>query len=113
MAIMHNVAENRMFMALTGASGVGKSTTLRALKDELDSARFDVIYIGMTNPSTVGFFEALLSALRVEIPYRPNRAADWLQMCCWKGSVAKSASRCCSLTRCKGFRRRCWRRFEA
>ena len=74
LARLRYVAENRMFMALTGASGVGKSTTLRALKHELDSARFEVIYIGLTNPSTVGFFEALLSALRVEIPYRPNRA---------------------------------------
>lgn len=68
------VAHRRMFMALTGESGVGKSTTLRALKSELDAARFEVFYLGMTNPSVVGFFENLLAALRVEIPYRPNRA---------------------------------------
>lgn len=48
------VAHRRMFMALTGESGVGKSTTLRALKSELDAARFEVIYLGMTNPSVVG-----------------------------------------------------------
>lgn len=74
LARLRYVAENRLFMALTGESGVGKSTTLRALKHELDVARFDVIYIGLTNPSTVGFFEALLAALHVEIPYRPSRA---------------------------------------
>lgn len=74
LARLRYTAENRTFMALTGASGVGKSTTLRALRHALDSARFEVIYIGMTNPSTTGFFEALLSALKVEIPYRPNRA---------------------------------------
>src|SRR5690554_7351669 len=53
LARLRYVAENRLFMALTGESGVGKSTTLRALKHELDVARFDVIYIGLTNPSTV------------------------------------------------------------
>lgn len=74
LARLRYVAEHRMFMALTGESGVGKSTTLRALKGELDAARFDVMYIGLTNPSVVGFFEALLVALRVDIPYRPNRA---------------------------------------
>lgn len=73
-ARLRYVAENRMFMALTVESAVGKSTTLRALKNELDVARFEIIYIGLTNPSTVGFFEALLTALRVEIPYRPSRA---------------------------------------
>jgi len=74
LARLRYTAENRMFMALTGASGVGKSTTLRALKHSLDHARYEVIYIGMTNPSTAGFFEAVLSALNVEIPYRPSRA---------------------------------------
>lgn len=74
LARLRYVAEHRMFMALTGESGVGKSTTLRALKHELDPARFEVIYLGLTNPSTVGFFEALLAALHVEIPYRPSRA---------------------------------------
>src|SRR5690625_6550626 len=70
LARLRYVAENRMFMALTGESGVGKSTTLRALKNDLDAARFEVIYIGLTNPSTVGFFEVLLAALRVEFSYR-------------------------------------------
>src|SRR5690625_6038922 len=52
LARLRYVAENRLFMALTGESGVGKSTTLRALKHELDVARFDVIYIGLDRKST-------------------------------------------------------------
>ncbi|BAS27091.1 ExeA family protein [Limnochorda pilosa] len=67
-------AERRLVMLLTGEVGSGKSTALRALREHLDSARYEVLYLADVAFSPRSFFHRLLEELHVEAPYQLTRA---------------------------------------
>jgi type II secretory pathway predicted ATPase ExeA len=57
---------------LTGESGTGKTTLLRALKAALDRRRFQVLYLCHGRPSPTGLTRVLADALH--LPLRRSRA---------------------------------------
>lgn len=67
-------AERRLVMPLTGEVGSGKSTALRALREQLDGARYEVLYLADVAFSPRSFFHRLLEELHVEAPYQLTRA---------------------------------------
>ncbi len=68
------IAERRGVMLLTGEVGAGKSTALRQLKGTLDPTRYEVIYLADVAFTPRSFFQTLLEALHVEVPYQTARA---------------------------------------
>lgn len=68
------VAEHRRVMLLTGESGAGKSTALRALASELSPTAYAAIYLADVAFTPRSFFSALLEALQQEPPFQMSKA---------------------------------------
>lgn len=68
------VAERRLAMLLTGEPGVGKSTLLRRLRNELDPAHYDVLVLNQIGVTPRSFYSDLLAQLRVEAPFEIGKA---------------------------------------
>jgi len=58
--------ERQLFAVLTGASGTGKTTTLRRLCDELKTDQYLVLYLSDSKLTPKGFYKGLLEQLGVE-----------------------------------------------
>lgn len=61
--------DNRLFAAVTGEVGVGKSTTIRAMVHEIDSINHKVIYIAQSDMSPKTFYNEILEQLDIPPTY--------------------------------------------
>ncbi|MFB5763718.1 ExeA family protein [Paenibacillus medicaginis] len=60
------VAERQWFAVLTGDCGTGKTTTIRRLSEELDEARFKLLYLSDSKLTPRHFYKGLLEQLGCE-----------------------------------------------
>ncbi|GGG12739.1 ATPase [Paenibacillus albidus] len=60
------VTERQWFAVLTGDCGTGKTTTIRRLSEELDEARFKLLYMSDSKLTPRHFYKGLLEQLRCE-----------------------------------------------
>lgn len=67
-------AQRRLVMLLTGNPGVGKSTILRKLKDDLDATQYEVLYLNQAGATLRSFYTDILGQLRMEPPYSMVKA---------------------------------------
>lgn len=68
LARLHYAVNSRAFMLLTGQVGAGKTSALRALRDELDPSLYRFIYLADSRLTPASFYEHLLTALGVAPP---------------------------------------------
>lgn len=61
--------ENRLFTAITGEVGIGKSTAIRAVIDEIDSLAYKIIYISQSDISPKIFYNEILEQLEMNPSY--------------------------------------------
>ena len=59
-------AQRQLFAVVTGDCGTGKTTTIRMLKDSLDSAKYMVLYLADSKLTPRHFYKGLLAQLGVE-----------------------------------------------
>ncbi len=65
--------DNRLFAAVTGEVGIGKTTALRAVLDEINPVEHKVIYVSQSEMSTKAFYNEILEQLDMEPSYfRPE-----------------------------------------
>lgn len=60
------VAERQWFAVLTGDCGTGKTTTIRRLSEELDEAKFKLLYLSDSKLTPRHFYKGLLEQLGCE-----------------------------------------------
>jgi type II secretory pathway predicted ATPase ExeA len=68
MARLRYTVSNRLFFVLSGDVGAGKSSAIRALKDELDPSVYRLIYISDSNLAPRAFYEHALAGMGVSPP---------------------------------------------
>jgi len=61
--------ENRLFAAVTGEVGSGKSTAVRAIAEEINPATHKIIYISQSDMSPKIFYNEILERLEIEPCY--------------------------------------------
>jgi general secretion pathway protein A len=61
--------ENRLFAAVTGEVGIGKTTALRAVMDEVNPASCKAIYIAQSDMSPKSFYNEILEQLEINPVY--------------------------------------------
>lgn len=66
---LEHVAKSQLFAVVTGDSGTGKTTTIRKLKDNLDSSKFMVMYLADSKLTPRHFYKGLLEQLGVEAKF--------------------------------------------
>jgi len=59
------VSERQLFAVLTGDCGTGKTTILRALKDQLDARHYKMLYVSDSQLTPTGFYRIILEQLGV------------------------------------------------
>ena len=62
-------AQRQMFAVLTGDCGTGKTTTIRKLKETLDTSRFMVMYLADSKLTPRHFYKGLLEQLGCEAKF--------------------------------------------
>ena len=62
-------AQRQMFAVLTGDCGTGKTTTIRKLKEALDTSRFMVMYLADSKLTPRHFYKGLLEQLGCEAKF--------------------------------------------
>lgn len=62
-------AEYQLFAVVTGDSGTGKTTTLRKFSDQLDVARFTILYLADSKLTPRHFYKGLLEQLGCEAKF--------------------------------------------
>jgi type II secretory pathway predicted ATPase ExeA len=60
---LEHAAKSQLFAVVTGDSGTGKTTTIRRLKNNLDAARFMVMYLADSKLTPRHFYKGLLEQL--------------------------------------------------
>lgn len=63
---LEHAARSQLFAVVTGDSGTGKTTTIRRLKDQLDSSKFMVMYLADSKLTPRHFYKGLLEQLGCE-----------------------------------------------
>jgi general secretion pathway protein A len=63
---LQHAAERQLFAVVTGDCGTGKTTTIRRLKDCLDSSRFMMMYLADSKLTPRHFYKGLLEQLGCE-----------------------------------------------
>jgi len=61
--------DNRLFAAVTGEVGIGKSTAIRAVVDDINPVSHKVIYISQSDMSPKSFYNEILEQLDIEPSY--------------------------------------------
>lgn len=60
------VAQRQLFMVITGASGIGKTTVIRKFSDQLDSSAYKLLYLADSKLTPRHFYKGLLEQLGCE-----------------------------------------------
>jgi len=66
---LEHAAQRQLFAVVTGDSGTGKTTTIRRLKNTLDSAQFLVMYLADSKLTPRHFYKGLLEQLGCEAKF--------------------------------------------
>lgn len=61
--------ENRLFAAVTGEVGIGKSTAIRAVVDDINPVSHKVIYISQSDMSPKSFYNEILEQIDISTSY--------------------------------------------
>ena len=61
--------EKQLFAVVTGECGTGKTTTIRKLRDTLDSSRFELMYLADSKLTPRHFYKGLLEQLGCEAKF--------------------------------------------
>lgn len=61
--------ENRLFAAVTGEVGIGKSTAIRAVVDEINPVSHKVVYISQSDMSPKSFYNEILEQIDIPTSY--------------------------------------------
>lgn len=66
---LEHAAKSQLFAVVTGDSGTGKTTTIRRLKDNLDSSMFMVMYLADSKLTPRHFYKGLLEQLGADAKF--------------------------------------------
>lgn len=70
LARLQYTVANHLIALVTGETGTGKSTAIRALEARLDSSSYCLVYIADSDLKPRSFYEYALSSLAIKPPYR-------------------------------------------
>ena len=66
---LNYAAERQLFAVVTGECGTGKTTTIRKLRDTLDSAKYEIMYLADSKLTPRHFYKGLLEQLGCEAKF--------------------------------------------
>lgn len=66
---LEHAAKSQLFAIVTGDSGTGKTTTIRRLKDNLDSSMFMVMYLADSKLTPRHFYKGLSEQLGADAKF--------------------------------------------
>ena len=66
---LNYAAERQLFAVVTGECGTGKTTTIRKLRDTLDPAKYEIMYLADSKLTPRHFYKGLLEQLGCEAKF--------------------------------------------